>query len=97
MKLIIDRARHAVKTNGEEITLPRKEFEILWVLCSVPGKVFSRTAIFQRVWDTKSKSNERTVDVHLVNLRKKIGSEFFRTIKGVGYKITTEKIEIKDF
>lgn len=99
MKLHIDREKHLIKKDGEEIFLSRKEFEILLLLCSVPGKVFPRTKIFQTIWNEKSLSKERTVDVHLVNIRKKLGNKIFKTIKGVGYKITIEKkdIEIKNF
>ena len=94
MKIVIDREKYIVKKDGEEITLARIEFEILWLLCSVPGKVFSRAKIFEKVWVEKSLSKDRTVDVRFVNLRKKLGHELFRTIKGVGYKITLEKSDI---
>ena len=96
MSIIIDREKYVVIIAGKEIELPRKEFELFRLLCSVPGKVFSRSAIFEKVWGGKSLSNERTVDVHIVNLRKKIGDKLIRTIKGVGYKITTEDITVKD-
>lgn len=95
MKLTINREKYLVKRNNAEIFLPRKEFEILWVLCSVPGKVFSRNQIFETVWDNESVSKPRTVDVHIVNIRKKLGDDLIRTIKGVGYKITIENIEVK--
>ena len=97
MSLIIDREKYLVTKDKKEIELPRKEFELLRLLCTVPGKVFSRKIIFEKVWGDKSASNERTVDVHIVNLRKKLGNELIRTLKGVGYKITTEDISIKDF
>lgn len=97
MSLTIDLEKHLVIKDEEEIILSRKEFQILWLLCSVPGKVFSRKTIFENVWGAKSKSKERTVDVHLVNIRKKLGNDIFRTIKGVGYAITINKIIVKDF
>ena len=97
MSLIIDREKYLITKDKKSIELPRKEFELLRLLGSVPGKVFSRKLIFEKVWGDKSSSNERTVDVHIVNIRKKLGGELIRTIKGVGYKITTEDISIKDF
>ena len=97
MSLTIDREKHLNVKDNEEIILTRKEFQILWLLCSVPGKVFSRQTIFQKIWGEKSKSNARTIDVHLVSIRKKLGDDIFRTIKGVGYAITIENITIKDF
>lgn len=96
MKLLIDREKYSVIKNKEEISLPRKQFEILWLLCSVPGKVFSRQTIFEKIWGQVSTSQDRTVDVHLSIMRKKVGPEFFKTIKGIGYKITTDKIELKN-
>lgn len=96
MKLLIDREKYSVIKNKEEISLPRKQFEILWLLCSVPGKVFSRQTIFEKVWGHVSASQDRTVDVHLSIMRKKVGPEFFKTIKGIGFKITTDKIELKN-
>ena len=95
--MTIDREKYLIIKDKEEIILSRKEFQILWMLCSVPGKVFSRKTIFENVWGEKSKSKERTIDVHLVNIRKKFGNDIFRTIKGVGYAITIDKIIVKDF
>jgi two-component system alkaline phosphatase synthesis response regulator PhoP len=97
MGLIIDREKYIVMKDKNSIELPKKEFELLRLLCSTPGKVFSRRIIFEKVWGEKSNSNDRTVDVHIVNIRKKLGNDLIRTIKGVGYKITTEDISIKDF
>ena len=96
MNIIIDREKYIFIANGKELELPRKEFELLYLLCSVPGKVFSRKQIFEKVWGLKSSSKERTVDVHIVNIRKKISDKIIRTIKGVGYKITTEDVLIKN-
>ena len=86
MKITIDKEKHLVVKDKKEFSLPKKEFQIIDLLCSIPGKVHSRKAIFENIWDNKSKSNERTVDVHILNLRKKFGNELIRTIKGVGYK-----------
>jgi two-component system alkaline phosphatase synthesis response regulator PhoP len=97
MSIIIDREKYVVIIGGKEIELPRKEFELFRLLCSVPGKVFSRKQIFEKIWGEKSPSNERTVDVHIVNIRKKLGNKLIRTITGVGYKITEEEILVKDF
>lgn len=95
MQLEIDREKFLVIKDSEEFNLPRKEFEILWLLCTVPGKVFSRKIIFDNVWGNKSLSQERTVDVHIVNIRKKLGSALIRTIKGVGYKMALDNIHVK--
>ena len=95
MSIVIDREKFLVIRENEEINLPKKEFEILWLLCTVPGKVYSRKIIFENVWGQKSLSKDRTVDVHIVNLRKKIGIGFIRTIKGVGYKMMISDIQIK--
>lgn len=86
MDIEIDKEKFIVMKGREEIFLPKKEFEILSLLCSIPGKVFSRKIIFGQIWGVKSKSKERTVDVHILNIRKKLGSEIILTFKGVGYK-----------
>jgi two-component system alkaline phosphatase synthesis response regulator PhoP len=96
MKIIIDRGKYVVMKDGEEIILPKKEFEILWLLCSVPGNVFSRKQIFSKVWGNNSSAKPRTVDVHIVKLRKKLGTQLIRTLKGVGYKIVIEDILVKN-
>jgi two-component system alkaline phosphatase synthesis response regulator PhoP len=83
--------------NNQGIVLPRKEFELLRLLSLKPGVVHSRTEIFEKIWGERSESNERTVDVHIVNIRKKVGSEIIKTIKGVGYKMPHEKVLVKDF
>ena len=93
MKLVINKDQHFVFCDDREITLTRIEFDILWLLCSSPGKVYSRDTIFKNIWGKDAFSKERTVDVHLVNLRRKIGSDIIRTIKGVGYKITHKELE----
>lgn len=96
MHLHINREKFLVIKDSQEYNLPKKEFEVLCLLCTIPGKVFSRSAIFQKIWGETSLSKERTVDVHIVNLRKKLGNDLIRTIKGVGYKMTTENVEVKE-
>ena len=85
-ELIIDRERHVVIKSGEEIFLPRKEFELLLLLTSKPNKVFTREEIFIKVWGENVFVGDRTIDVHVRKIREKIGIENIRTIKGVGYK-----------
>lgn len=84
--LIIDKERYIVIRDGQEITLPRKEFELLALLYSRPQKVFTRDEIFSSVWGDNIVVGDRTIDVHIRKLREKIGEEFIRTVKGVGYK-----------
>jgi two-component system alkaline phosphatase synthesis response regulator PhoP len=84
--LIIDRERYIVALEGQEMTLPKKEFELLTLLYSKPQKVFSREEIFSTVWGNDIVVGERTIDVHIRKLREKIGDKYIKTIKGVGYK-----------
>ena len=84
--LILDREKFLAFLDGEEIFLPKKEFELLSLLKSNPGKVFSREEIFNRVWDDNVIVGDRTIDVHVRKLREKIGDSFIKTVKGVGYK-----------
>ena len=84
--LIIDRDSYTVTINKEEITLPRKEFELLFLLASKPGKVLNRDEIMLKVWGTQVVVGDRTIDVHIRKLREKIGQKYIKTIKGVGYK-----------
>ena len=85
-KLRIDRESYLVFKDGEEISLPRKEFELLSLLASKPGKVFARDEILNKVWGDEVVVGDRTIDVHIRKLREKLGEEFIRTVKGVGYK-----------
>lgn len=87
--LIINRDEYKVLKLEEEIFLPRKEFELLWLLASKPGKVFQREDILEKVWGNEVIVGGRTIDVHIRKLREKIGEECFKTIKGVGYKFVT--------
>ncbi len=82
----VDRERHVVTKNGENIVLPRKEFSLLCLLLSKPGKLFTREEIYDRVWGSDVVVGERTIDVHVRNLRKRIGERHVVTVKGVGYK-----------
>ena len=82
----IDKERYLVIKDGEQIVLPRKEFNLLALLYSKPQKVFSREEIFSNVWGNNVVVGDRTIDVHIRKLREKIGDEHIVTIKGVGYK-----------
>ncbi len=84
--LRIDREQYVVWRNNQKVTLPRKEFELLDLLVSKPGKVFTREEIFLSVWGSEVIVGERTIDVHIRKLREKIGESYINTIKGVGYK-----------
>jgi two-component system, OmpR family, alkaline phosphatase synthesis response regulator PhoP len=85
-ELFIDRERYLVIKRGQEIFLPRKEFELLILLTSKPNKVFTREEIFSKVWGDNVFVGDRTIDVHVRKIREKIGIENIRTVKGVGYK-----------
>lgn len=84
--LHIDREKYLVTRNETPIYLRRREFELLSLLASMPGKVFMRDEILAKVWGKGVMVNSRTVDVHMNKLREKLGDEYFGTIKGVGYK-----------
>lgn len=84
--LIIDSERHIVIRHDKEIVLPRKEFKLLLLLTSKPGKVFSREEILNKVWGTDVVVGDRTIDVHIRKLRDKLDLKRIKTIKGVGYK-----------
>ncbi|HKX86328.1 MAG TPA: response regulator transcription factor [Flavobacterium sp.] len=82
----INREEYKIHKEGQEIILPRKEFELFYLLASKPGKVFKREEILDKVWGNEVVVGGRTIDVHIRKLREKIGEELFKTIKGVGYK-----------
>jgi len=82
----INREEYKIVKEGEEISLPRKEFELFYLLASKPGKVFKREEILDKVWGNEVVVGGRTIDVHIRKLREKIGDDLFKTIKGVGYK-----------
>lgn len=84
--LIINREEYKISLKGKEIILPRKEFELLSLLATKPGKVFKREEILDKVWGNEVVVGGRTIDVHIRKLREKIGDKSFKTVKGVGYK-----------
>lgn len=84
--LIIDREKYIVLKKGEPIHLPRKEFELLALLASKPGKVYERDIILETIWGSGIVVGDRTIDVHIRKLREKIGDKYIKTVKGVGYK-----------
>ena len=89
--LVIDRDRYLVIKAGQEVQLPRKEFELLSLLASTPEKVFDRNYILEKVWGAGVIVGDRTIDVHVRKLREKIGDDYIKTVKGVGYKFTLPK------
>jgi two-component system alkaline phosphatase synthesis response regulator PhoP len=82
----IDKDRYVVYKDGAELSLPKKEFELLALLASQPGRVFTRENILANVWGNDVIVGDRTIDVHIRKLREKLGDDYFKTIKGVGYK-----------
>jgi two-component system alkaline phosphatase synthesis response regulator PhoP len=84
--LKIDRESYLVYKDDESIVLPRKEFELLALLTSKPGKVFTREDILSRVWGSDIVVGDRTIDVHIRKIREKLGDDSIETIKGIGYK-----------
>ncbi|MCL4111323.1 UNVERIFIED_CONTAM: hypothetical protein GTU68_034036 [Idotea baltica] len=85
--LILDQEKFTVTLSGKMIELAKKEFQILELLMSSPGKVFSRQEIFRKIWDSEIIVGERTIDVHVRRIREKVGDDYIKTLKGVGYKI----------
>ncbi|USD26307.1 response regulator transcription factor [Flagellimonas marinaquae] len=84
--IVINREEYKIVNAGEEMVLPRKEFELLSLLTSKPNKVFKREVILDKVWGNEVVVGGRTIDVHIRKLREKIGDDHFKTVKGVGYK-----------
>lgn len=82
----IDRERYLIIFNGKEMAVPRKEFELLYLLASKPGKVFKRDEILNEIWGRDIIVGDRTIDVHIRKLREKLGEELIKTVKGIGYK-----------
>lgn len=82
----IDREKYLVKLNGDDVILARKEFELLALLASKPGKVFLRNEILNQIWGTEVIVGDRTIDVHIRKIRQKLGLDCITTVKGVGYK-----------
>ncbi len=84
--LLIDKERYLIRIGDNEMILPRKEFELLSLLVSKPGKVFTREEIYYSVWGENVVVGDRTIDVHIRKLREKIGNDHIKTLKGIGYK-----------
>ena len=87
VELEIDTEKYVAILKGEEMLLPKKEFELLALLFSKPGKVFTREVILARVWGDDIIVGDRTIDVHIRKLREKLGNQYIKTVKGVGYKL----------
>jgi two-component system alkaline phosphatase synthesis response regulator PhoP len=88
--ILLDRNKYLVEKDGERLAFPKKEFELLSLLMSKPGNVFSREIILNTVWGDDVVVGDRTIDVHVRKLREKLGNEYIKTIKGVGYKFDSE-------
>lgn len=84
--ITIDRASYRASIDGRPLALPRKEFELLALLCASPGRLITREEIYAKVWGSEVVVGDRTIDVHIRKLRQKIGEERIVTVKGVGYK-----------
>ncbi|HQS04852.1 MAG: DNA-binding response regulator [Sphingobacteriales bacterium 17-39-43] len=84
--LVIDRESFLVYQRGEKVVLAKKEFELLYLLASKPGKVFTREVILKNIWEDSVVVTNRTIDVHIRKLREKLGDKYVSTVKGVGYK-----------
>jgi len=89
--LKIDPQSYLVTIDGEIITLAKKEFEVIMLLASKPGKVFTREEMFSKVWGYTVPIASRTIDVHISKLREKVGERFIKTLKGVGYKLEVDE------
>ncbi len=85
--LVIDRQKMQVLRGGEVFELAKKEFEILWLLASKPGKVFTREEIFAKIWGNDVIVGNRTIDVHVRKIRERLGDGYIKTFKGIGYKL----------
>ena len=86
----IDKEKYKVYISGKTLILPRKEFELLYLLASKPDKVFKRDKIMENVWGGEVIVGDRTIDVHIRKLREKVGDKYIKTLKGVGYKFVTD-------
>ena len=84
--ITINREEYKVVKDGKDIILPKKEFELFFLLALKPAKVFTREEIMNKVWGSNIIVGDRTIDVHIRKLREKIGDSYFKTIKGIGYK-----------
>ena len=88
--IIIDKEKYKVYISGNNLDLPRKEFELLYLLASKPDKVFKREKIMENVWGGEVVVGDRAIDVHIRKLREKLGDKYIKTTKGVGYKFVTD-------
>lgn len=86
--LIIDRESYTILRGSEQLTLPKKEFELLCLFFKNPQKIFSRNEIYHVIWDNFDKYNPRIIDVHIRKIREKIGNSYINTIKGIGYQLS---------
>ncbi len=86
-EITINHEKYQVTRSGEELPMPKKEFELLSLLMSKPGRVFTREIILSQIWGNDVVVGDRTIDVHIRKLREKVGDQFIKTVKGVGYKI----------
>lgn len=86
-ELIIDRSSYSISLDGKKMVLPKKEFDLLFLLATKPGKVFTREKILSEVWGDDVYVVDRTIDVHIRKIREKIGDKLISTVKGVGYKL----------
>jgi len=86
-EITIDHEKYEVTRSGEMLPMPKKEFELLSLLMSKPGRVFTREVILNQIWGNDVVVGDRTIDVHIRKLREKVGDSFIKTVKGVGYKI----------
>ena len=85
-ELVIDREAYLVFQKGQKVVLAKKEFELLYLLASKPGKVYTREVILKNIWEDSVVVTNRTIDVHIRKLREKLGDDIVSTVKGVGYK-----------
>lgn len=92
--IFIDKDRFLVVKQGEKISLPKKEFELLLLLSSIPERVFTRDEIYGKIWGSQLIVGDRTIDVHIRKLREKLGDELIQTVKGVGYKFNPEEEQV---
>lgn len=88
--LTIDREKYVVTFKGDVLELPKKEFELLSLLTESPGRVYTREAILSTIWGEDAVVGDRTIDVHVRKLREKIGNDYIKTVKGVGYKFDVQ-------
>ncbi|MCL2416522.1 MAG: response regulator transcription factor [Bacteroidales bacterium] len=88
--IVIDREKFIVIKNGKTFSLPRKEFQLLELLASKPGKVFTRHEIFREVWGDNVVVGDRTIDVHVRKIRDRLNLDTIKTVKGIGYKFEDE-------